>query len=473
MSENQGHLRRSVGLVSGIVFVISAVIGTGVFKKVAPMSAELQSPGLVLAAWLIAGLISLAGTLSNAEVASMLVDSGGEYVYFRTIYNRFFAFLLGWTNFAVIRTASIASIAYVFAQSLGSLITFPDTPESLASITLLGLHPFDNLSVKAVAIALVLFLTFLNARGLKMGEAISSILTVTMISAMLIIIILGLFSETGSWANIQQPSIHFDAEKMSGTTLLSAMALACLSAFWAYEGWNNLGFIGGEIRNPQKNLPWALTIGTLVIMTIYLLMNFVYFYVMPIDEIIHVHQSQNGIAAVFAVKRFLGNGGGLAISLLILVTTFNCSSSTILMASRLFYAMAKDGLFFKAANYIHPRFDTPSRALWIQGVWSSILILSGTFDQLTDMLIFASFIFYGATTLGVFILRRKMPDVVRPYKVIGYPIVPAIFLVFCAFLVVNTLMNRTSEAIIGLLLMATGLPFYVIWRKRADQLNPE
>ncbi len=467
MPESQGHLRRSIGLVSGIVFVISAVIGTGVFKKVAPMSAELQSPGLVLAAWLLAGLISLAGTLSNAEVASMLVDSGGEYVYFRTIYNRFFAFLLGWTNFAVIRTASIASIAYVFAQSLGSLITLPDTPASLANINLLGLHPLDNLSVKAIAIGLVLALTFLNARGLKMGETISRILTVTMITTMLIIIILGLTSSTGSWANIQQPSINFNAEAMSGGTLLSALALACLSAFWAYEGWNNLGYIGGEIENPQRNLPWALTIGTLMIMTIYLLMNFVYFYVLPIDEIINVHKSQNGIAAVVAVKHFLGAEGGLAISLLILVTTFNCTSSTILMASRLFYAMAKDGLFFKSANYIHPVFNTPSKALWMQGAWSSVLILSGTFDQLTDMLIFASFIFYGATTLGVFILRRKMPDVTRPYKVIGYPVVPALFLIFCAFLVINTLFNRTTEAFIGLLLMATGLPFYAVWRKRA------
>lgn len=467
MSESQGHLRRSIGLVSGIVFVISAVIGTGVFKKVAPMSAELQSPGLVLTAWLLAGLISLAGTLSNAEVASMLADSGGEYVYFRKIYNRFFAFLLGWTNFAVIRTASIASISYVFAQSLGSLITLPATPESLATINLFGLYPFDNLAVKGIAIALVLFLTVLNIRGLKMGENISRFLTVTMIATMLIIIILGLVSEEGSWANIQQPSVNFDAEKMSGGALASAMALACLSAFWAFEGWNNLGYIGGEIRNPQRNLPWALTIGTLIIMTVYLLMNFVYFYVMPIDEIIQVHESKNGIAAVFAVKHFLGNGGGLAISLLILVTTFNCTSSTILLASRLFYAMAKDGLFFKSANYIHPVFNTPSKALWMQGVWSSLLILSGTFDQLTDMLIFASFIFYGATTLGVFLLRRKMPDVVRPYKVIGYPVVPALFLVFCAFLVINTLINRPSEAISGLLLMATGLPFYAVWRKRA------
>ncbi|OZI07201.1 amino acid permease [Siphonobacter sp. BAB-5385] len=467
MPESQGHLRRSIGLVSGIVFVISAVIGTGVFKKVAPMSAELQSPGLVLAAWLLAGMISLAGTLSNAEVASMLVDSGGEYVYFRTIYNRFFAFLLGWTNFAVIRTASIASISYVFAQSLGSLITLPATSESLSSIHLFGLQPLDNLSVKLVAIGLVLILTLLNARGLKMGETISRILTVAMISTMLVIIVLGLFSATGSWANIEQPSVNFDADKMSGGTLASALALACLSAFWAYEGWNNLGYIGGEIRNPQRNLPWALTIGTLIIMTIYLLMNFVYFYVLPIDDIIAVHQSKNGIAAVVAVKHFLGNGGGLAISLLILVTTFNCTSSTILMASRLFYAMAKDGLFFKTANYIHPVFNTPSKALWIQGFWSSVLILSGTFDQLTDMLIFASFIFYGATTLGVFILRRKMPDVNRPYKVIGYPIVPGLFLVFCAFLVVNTLFTRTTEAMIGLLLMATGLPFYWIWRKRA------
>jgi basic amino acid/polyamine antiporter, APA family len=251
--------------------------------------------------------------------------------------------------------------------------------------------------------------------------------------------------------------------------LWSALGVACLGAFWAYEGWNNLGYIGGELKNPQRNLPLALAIGTLLIMGIYLLLNTVYLYVLPIDEIISIHKQQNGIVAVAAVRKFLGTNGGLLVSGLILVTTFNCTISTVLMASRLTYAMAKDGLFFRGVEKLHPRYGGPSNALWAQGAWASLLVLSGSFDQLTDMLIFASFIFYGATTLGVFILRVKHPDWPRTYRVIGYPVTPALFLIFCVGLIVSTLINRPHEAMVGLGLMATGVPFYLYWNRQTKQ----
>lgn len=464
-SENQGKLVRSIGLSSSVVLVISSVIGTGVFKKIAPMSAELQSPGLVLTAWLVAGLISLAGTLSNAEVASMLADSGGDFVYYRKIYNRFFAFLFGWTNFAVIRTASIASIAYVFAQSLNSLVPIPNSSAEMSEMSFLGLHFLDNLGIKFIAIALIIFLTYFNTKGLKLGEKLSNTLVTLMVIVMLGIIILGLTSSVGNWDYLKQNSVKFNPEEMQGGTLFKALALACLSAFWGYEGWNSVGYIGGEIKNPQRNLPLALTIGMIIIIAMYMMMNFVYLYILPIDEFIKIHETKNGIGAVAVVTHFLGSYGGVLISCLILVTTFNCTSSTILLASRLFYAMAHEKMFFKQVDYIHPKYNTPSKALTLQAVWASLLVLSGTFDQLTDMLIFAAFIFYGATTFGVFILRKKMPDAPRPYKVIAYPFVPAIFILFCIVLLVNTLMERPSEALIGLGLMATGLPFYFYWKK--------
>lgn len=462
-AEKNGQLRPQIGLLSAIVFVISAVIGTGVFKKAAPMAAELGSPLYVMLAWALAGLISLAGTLSNAEVASLLASSGGEYAYFRTIYNRFFAFLLGWANFAVIRTASIASIAYVFAQSLYSIVPFPAIGASLAHVSLLGLHPFDNLSVKAVAIALILLLTALNVLGLRTGELVSRTLTALMLLAMLALIAFGLTASVGTWQDFARP-----AAVPEGSSLLSALALACLSAFWAYEGWNNVGFIGGEIKNPQRNLPLALSIGTVLIMSLYLLLNLMYLYVLPLEELVQIFRGKNDIAAVAAVRKFWGAAGGLGISLLLLVTTFNCTSSTILMASRLFYAMARDGLFFRSAARLHPVYHTPARALWLQGLWAAVLVLSGTFDQLTDMLIFASFIFYGATTLGVFVLRRRWPDRPRPYRVPGYPVVPALFLFFCGGLLLNTLINRPQEALIGLGLIATGVPFYLLWQRREN-----
>ncbi len=455
-------LRPKIGLLSAIIFVISSVVGTGVFKKVVPMSAELGSPTLVLLAWLIAGLVSLAGTLSNAEVASMLASEGGEYSYFRVIYNRFFAFLFGWTNFTVIRTASTASIAYVFAQSVNSLLPLPGTPASWADLNLFGLHPFANSSVKILAIALVWGQTAFNIRGLKTGEAISRFLTAIMIAVMLGFIVFGLLSGVGSLENLKPVDTG-----LSGGSLMSALALACLSAFWPYEGWAALGYIGGEIKNPSRNLPWALTVGTLSIIGLYLLMNLVYLYVMPVQDLAALKSNPNSIAAVSVAGLLGGPNGSLLLSCLLLVTTFNCCSITILTSSRLFYAMSKDGQFSRRINYLHPVFKTPSRSLLLQAVWTTVMVLSGSFDTLTDMLIFAAFLFYGATTVGVFVLRRRMPDAPRPYRVVGYPVVPALFIAFCAYLIINTLLNRPSEALVSLGLMATGIPFYFYWKKRA------
>jgi APA family basic amino acid/polyamine antiporter len=389
----------------------------------------------------------------------MLASEGGEYVYFRVIYNRFFAFLFGWTNFAVIRTASIASIAYVFAQSVNSLVPLPVTPTAWADVSFLGIHPLANMSVKLLAIALVWGQTAFNIRGLRTGEAISRFLTAIMIAVMLGFVVFGLTSSAGSIANLQPVETG-----LSGNALLSAMALACLSAFWPYEGWNTVGYIGGEIEKPSRNLPWALTIGTVSIMGLYLLMNLVYLYVVPVGELARL--DPNSIAAVTVAGRFAGSVGSLLISCLLLVTTFNCCSITILMASRLFYAMAKDGQFFSRIDYMHPTFQTPSRSLVLQAAWTTMMVLSGSFDTLTDMLIFAAFIFYAATTVGVFVLRRRMPNAERPYKVIGYPVVPALFVAFCAYLVINTLLNRPQEALVGLGLMATGVPFYFFWNRK-------
>jgi APA family basic amino acid/polyamine antiporter len=244
------------------------------------------------------------------------------------------------------------------------------------------------------------------------------------------------------------------------------MFAALLAAFWAYEGWNPIGFIGGEIKNPNRNLPFALIFGVFFVMLVYVSINFTYLFVLPIDEIIQVHQFQNTIAAVAVVRHFLGTTGVLFISILILLTTFGATNSTLLFPPRLYYAMAREGLFFKGASYIHPTYNTPSTAIVFQAVWASMLVLSGSFDQLTDMLVFASFIFYGATTLGVFVLRVRMPDVPRPYKAWGYPVVPALFILFCVALVVITLIAKPREAFFGLSLMLAGVPFYWYWTRK-------
>lgn len=465
MEKKQGQLVRSITLSAATILVVSSVIGSGVYKKVAPMSDGLLSPKLVLLAWVLGGIISLFGALSNAEIAGMMADSGGEYVYFRRIYGKFTAFLWGWTTFAVIKTASISSIAYVFAQSFNSLIPLPNLPDDVAKISIFGIFtPFESFGVKALTILLIIALTYVNTKGLKSGAALSDWITKLVIGGLSLIVLSGLFFGGGSFSNITTPSVNYVERGWFDPVFLSAMFTAMLAAFWGYEGWNTLGFMAGEIKEPNRNLPLALSGGLGVIITAYLLVNFTYLYVMPIDQIIAFRQANpNNIAAVEVIRSFAGNGGAVLLSVLILITTFGCTNATILMPPRVYYAMARDGLFFKSAADIDPVSNTPNNAIWIQGVWACLLVLSGSFDQLTDMLIFAAFLFYGATALGVFILRSKEPNTERPYRVWGYPFVPAIFILFCIGLIINTIISQPREAGIGLALILSGVPFYFYW----------
>lgn len=466
MEKQQGQLIRSLTLGAATILVVSSVIGSGVYKKVAPMSSDLLSPTLVLWAWVLAGVISLCGALSNAEIAGMMADSGGEYVYFRRIYGRFMAFLWGWSTFAVIKTAAVSSIAYVFAQSFNSIIPLPHLPESIESMQFLVFKPFENAGVKGLTILLILVLTFLNTHGLKGAAALSTWITRLVIAGLLTIVVCGLLFGGGSFANIQTPATGYVAREWTDFGLIKAMFAALLAAFWAYEGWNTIGFIGGEIKEPHRNLPLALFAGMMVIIGAYVLVNFTYLYVLPIDQLVGVHSAKNDIAAVAVVRHFAGDVGATLISIIILITTLGCTNATILMPPRVYYAMAKDQLFFPRAAEIHPKYHTPNPALWMQGVWACLLVLSGSFDQLTDMLIFAAFFFYGATAFGVFIMRRREPHAERPYKVWGYPVVPALFVIFCAALIVITCINHPREAGIGTVLMLTGVPMYYYWNSR-------
>lgn len=466
MEKKQGQLVRSITLAGATILVVSSVIGSGVYKKVAPMSAELLSPDLVLIAWLLAGIISLCGALSNAEIAGMMADSGGEYVYFRRIYGKFMAFLWGWSTFAVIKTAAVAGIAYVFAQSFNAIFPLPHLPESLESWEFLVFRPFENAGVKGLTITLILVLTYLNTRGLKGAAALSHWVTRLVIVGLAGIVLSGWIWGGGSMENFSTPATNYVDRSWGDFGLIKAMFTALLAAFWAYEGWNTVGFIGGEIKNPNRNLPLALFSGMMIIMGAYLLVNFTYLYVLPIDQIVAVHEAKNDIAAVAVVRHFSGEFGATLISVIILVTTLGCTNATILMPPRVYYAMAKDGLFFPRAAEIHPVYNTPNPALWMQGIWACLLVLSGSFDQLTDMLIFAAFFFYGATAFGVFLLRRREPDAERPYKVWGYPLVPALFVLFCAALIVITCFTHPREAGLGVVLMLTGVPFYWWWNRK-------
>lgn len=460
------QLKPKVGTRSAIFLVVSVIIGSGVFKKIAPMSAELGSPGLILLCWIVAGLISLAGALSTAEMVSLFPNSGGEYFYFQKIYGRFFSFLCGWSSFTVSKTAAISALAYIFAQSINSIFPLPELiDEKTASASFL----LDNLSIKILASLMIAGLTYLNYRGVHVAEKISRVLTYLMLFAIAAFILSGLTSGLGSLDHFNTPATadHFKGS-LDGWALVKAMFVASLGAFWGYEGWNNIAYIGEEIREPRKNLPIALFSGTLIVISAYVLLNAIYLYVLPVDRFIEMNAQPNTIAAVEVSKAITGPLGGILVASLIVVTTFNATNSSILMSARIIYAMARDRLFFSSASSVHPAYNTPDVALLIQGIWAILLVFSGTFDQLTDMLVFASFIFYGASAGSVILMRLRHPEMERTYKVIGYPYVPALFCLFSAGLFIMTLINQPGEAFWGLVLIGSGVPFYS-WFNRKNK----
>ena len=458
---NKRNLARTLGMGYVVIFVVANILGSGVYKKIAPMAAELQSSVWIILAWIVAGVITVFGALSNAEVAGMLAGTGGDFIYLKKIYNRFFAFLYGWSLFTVIQTATISSLAYVFAQSLNSIVPLPDIFQSLQHFSLGGIfYPFHDFGIKLTAILLILLLTSLNISGLKSGAGVSKIILLLVCTGLLLIVFFGLKEGQGRAESV------LNISDISNTTVtLSSFYTAMLAAFWAYQGWVSVGFIGGEVINPRVNIPRGIVTGVFIVIFIYLLVNFTYLILLTIPELVQINASGNQIAAVEAIRTVGGTTGVLLISLLILITTLGCTNASILTGARPYFAMAREKLFFSGIGKLN-KARVPSNSLLWQGIWASVLVLSGTFDQLTDMIIFSVFIFYGATSLGVFILRRRMPDAHRPYKVWGYPIVPAVFILFCAGLFINTILTRPREAAIGMTLILSGIPVYFVFRRK-------
>lgn len=422
------------------------------------MAAELDSAFLVLLCWGLAGVVTLLGTLASMELAGMMADTGGEFVYFKRIYNRFFSYLYGWSNLAILKTATIASLAYVFAQSLNGIVELPPLLNSLSDFSFFGVfYPFADFNVKVVSILLIIALTYFNTLGIRTGMGLSTALLILILLGIFLIVFFGLTNPASNAAPILQipPQAHWG---------FSAMLSAMLAAFWGYEGWNSVGFIAGEIKEPRKNIPLSLLFGLLIVIALYLLVNFTYLTLLPVSQLTMVYESTNQIAAVEAVKVFWGERGGVIISSLILITVLACTHASVISSSRIYYAMSNMGMFFPQIGLLNKE-RVPRNSLWLQGIWSSLLVLSGTFDQLTDMLVFAAFIFYGSTAFGVFVMRVKEPNTPRPYKTWGYPIVPAIYVLFCLALIINTISTRPREAIIGLFLIAAGIPLFFYFRK--------
>ena len=466
-------LKKTIGLWSATSIVIGSIIGANIFMKPATMAAQLGSPHMILLVWLVAGIVSMFGAMAYAELGAMFPETGGQYVYLRYAFGDFVAYLYGWASVAVINTASIAAIGFVFASYTNYFIELPQFTTAVEQsmvihIPFIGnLLPLQNFGVKALAICMIMGLSVVNYISVRSGNAVQFIATVLKTLAILLLVVGLLFSGKGSVANFITNAPGF---QLSGWTLIGGFMAATTGAFAAYDGWNNLNMMAGELKEPSKNITRSLIMGVWACIIIYMLITLAYMYVLPVEQM-----ATSPLVASDAAAVVMGPVGGTVIALLIVVSTFGSTNVNLLACARVIFAMSTSGNFFKAAGKVHPAFHTPGNAVLILGVWSSLFVLSGSFDLLADMFIFVGWVFYGLVILGLFILRKKMPLAKRPYKAWGYPLVPLLFLLFTVVYIITTLYNDISNyitgktifinSLFGLILTAAGIPFYYYFKR--------
>ncbi len=461
-TEHSGlQLLRVLGPVETTAILVGSVIGSGIFLVPNTIAAQVGSFGLIIAIWLVSGLLSLFGALSYAELGGMIPLAGGQYAYLREAYGKFPAFLFGWTEFLVIKAGSIAAVAVAFALYVGYFIPESFQPIFHQTVTLnVGFHfAIEDIGVKLIAIICIALLSVVNYLGVKLGAWVQNIFTFLKVAALAGLIVLT-FIAGHSAPNAFKPLLP----DQFSFNLLSAFGVAMVAALWAYDGWNNTTYVAAEVREPQKNIPLALFVGTSLVVIIYLAANWAYAYVLPISAI-----AGSTLVAADAMKTFLGPIGGAFISAAVMISTFGTVNGMILSGPRVTYAMAQDKIFFKGMGTVHPRFRTPHISVAVQGVWSALLTLSGRFDQLFTYVIFAAWIFYAMTTGGVFVLRKKWPHVERPYKTWGYPWIPILFILVSILFVINTLITDPRDSLFGLIIVAFGVPVYLFWNYKSRE----
>ena len=469
----------TLGIFSAVMLVAGGVIGSGIFRKAGVMAAQVGSPEVLLGVWLVAGVISLLGTLSNAELAAMMPQTGGQYVFLQRAYGPFVAFLYGWALFVVIQSGSIAALAYVFAEYSQETqwVKWPEAPAALAAFTIhlpfVGdILPFKELGVKALAAAVILVLTVMNYIGVRFGGVVQNIFSIAKMAAMLGLVLAVLFTPgVGQFSNltVDSATIH-----PTGLAWWIAIAAALQGAFWAYDGWHKITYIGGELKSPQRDLPRSLILGILLVAALYLLMSAIYSYVLPVDEM----AKSKLVAADVAERCFAGGGRWIAVA--VMLSTFGAANAVILTSARVYFSMGEGGMFPAALGRAHGRFHTPAASLVAQAIWSVLLLFSGTFDMLTDTLIFVSWFFYAANAFAVIVLRRREPQTPRPFRVPWYPWVPVVFIAFGLVYLVLTVCNDVStyrelvkqgkpalmNCAFGAALVLAGMPFYFFFRWR-------
>ncbi len=451
-------LNRALGLPTGILLVAGIMIGSGVFKKIVPMSQSLMSEQGILFAWIVAGIITMLGAFTYAGLASMTSESGGIYEYLRLSYGNFFAFLFGWMIFMIGGSGAIAALAFVFSQAVNTLMPLPEIITVWNDRSIAGLiYPFASTGIKLFAVITISLLSWLNYRGVKNGGMLNNIVTAAKILGIVTLIVAGFFY--ASPADREEVEAATETVGNAGT-LFSAFFGAMLSALWAYDGWANITYISGEIKNPKRNVPLAIMAGVGIAMTLYVLLNYVYMRVLPLPVLSSLEPDQVAASEVAGV--LLGKYGTLVITTLIMISTLGALNACIIVYPRLYYRMSQKGSFFAKGAYVHPTFRTPYVALLYSSGWSILLVLTGTFDLLTNLVIFTGFLFFGLIAFAVIKMTRN--GTIKE-KVIGYPFVPWIIIVFSAILVINTFIIEPKASLLGIVLVLSGIPFYYYFRK--------
>ena len=449
-------LKRDLGLWSAVAIVVGTVIGSGIFIVPNVMIRNMGTPGMVFVVWVVGGVMSLSGALSYAELSAAMPGAGGEYVYLREAYGPLWSFIYGWTQMWVAKSGSIATLATAFFLYVANF--HPELKQPAGQIPIpLGPSggPLEVNFGQILGMALILALGGLNYFGVKIGGRVQVLVTICKVGLIFAVIAIGLGTGHGDVRNFQSIA------PVTATSGIAAFFTALVAALWAYDGWNNVSMVASEIRDPQRNLPRALIGGTAAVMAIYLLANAAYFYVLPAKDV-----AASDLVAADMMRRIFGQAGANMVSVAAMISIFAALNGSILSGSRVPYAMALDGLFFKSVAKVHPEFRTPGISILALSAWSAILVLSGRYDQLFTYVIFASWILYGMTTAAVLVLRRKRPEMPRPYRTFGYPVIPIVFVMSALCLVISTLFNSPRESLLGLSLVLVGLPFYYSWARR-------
>jgi APA family basic amino acid/polyamine antiporter len=459
-SQSQATLVRGLSLLDSVLLLASGIIGSSIFLTAKDIAGPLPHPVLFLGVWVIGGIISLFGCVAFAELGSMFPDSGGQYIYLREAYGDLVAFLYGWMLFSVANGGSIAALGVASAAYMGQVVPFISQEHVVlvfAGVTVTRAH--------VVGLVLIAVLTWVNVVGLRWGALLQNVSTWTKFIAMAAFVVLGFAIGKGHWSNFSPHGASLTLG-LNPSQFISAMGIALIAVFWAYDGWVYITWVAGEVKDPRRNVPLAMVLGILVVGAIYVAMNMTYVYAMPLSEVAQHETIAHAAAAVL-----FSPGAAVWLSAMIAISCFSAAASCTLAGARVYLAMAQHGVFFKRMAVIHPKWRTPAFSLIGQGIWAGVLTLSGRYDQLYTYVIYGMVLSYTMTVIGLFILRWKRPDIPRPYRCTGYPWLPGIYVLVGAAWTLNTIITRPTEAFWGTLIVLIGVPHYLYWKWSARKAS--